>query len=114
MRKFHPVYNDDAKPSRKRSIVPIVVVTILLMLLSPLVYEGGLICLSKWQTILGTYTVPNTPILNSLAEWWRTTDQEFRPRASQTLIRGNWNPGMAVPIAIFWATAAGFILRRTR
>jgi hypothetical protein len=87
----------------------------LVLLVSPLVYEGGQVVLAKWQTMAGNYRVPETPILDALGEWSRTGNQEVKLRYSRLLNRGAWKPTTAVPIAIIWATLMAVVfLRRVR
>jgi hypothetical protein len=113
MRKFHTSYNEDIPKKRKRSIIPALLLVGLLTLAAPVLYEGGLILVARWQTLLGTEMVPATPILDAIADRWRNADYQVRFQATHTFIRGNWQPGMAVPVTIVWAVVAAMILRRT-
>ena len=114
MRKFHAASDDGTPKTRKRLIVPALVAAVLLTMVSPVIYEGGLILVAKWQILLGTDSVPATPILDALADRWRSADYNVRSQASHTFIHGNWQPGMAVPVTIVWAVVAALILRRTQ
>ena len=102
-------------PTTRRSRLPAIFAGVLLLLFAPLVYEGGLILLARWQTMSGTYSEPKTPILSALGDWSQTANLEGRSRVNRLMNSGPWKASLAVPIAVTWAVGiAVLFLRKVR
>ncbi len=111
MRKFQDVLDDpNMRPRRSRG--PMVVLTLLVLLISPLVYEGGSIGLARWQNMYGTYREPRTPILDAISSWSAASHSEVRLQFTRSFLNGHWSPSLAIPMAVTWAGLAAFFLRR--
>jgi hypothetical protein len=99
------------RPPRK-SRTPMVILLCLVLLASPVVYEGGLICYSNWQSMLGGHSSVQTPVLDSLSGIWREGRLQTTRRLQPTLTSGAWNPSMAIPITLVMAGLGALLLRR--
>ena len=111
MRKFH----GEAESSiarQKTSNVPMLIFMVLVMLISPFIYESGSIVLAQWQSLYGTHWEPKTPFIDAVTDYARDFKQEIRHRTNRTMLAGNWNPSLAIPLAVSWAALGAFFLRR--
>lgn len=115
MRKYYTIPADPSTSLPRRSRVPALLLLIVLAALSPWLYEEGMVVHSQWRTLMGTYTVARTPRLDSLREWYRSSDQSMRSGLSSLFHGGEWNPALTVPIGIAWAgVMAAVFLRKVR
>lgn len=87
---------------------------LLLLLLSPILYEVGMLYYAKWNTVMGTYTVARTPILDAILKAIDASRQFTRQRTTLTFLRGNWKSVYAIPFALAWALIASLVLRKAR
>lgn len=114
MRKYHADLNDNTM-RRKRSWVPRAIVLILVLLIAPLVYEGGQIVVSRWMSMAGAHREPQTPVLNAITVWSQATDAEVQRYSHHYFSSGSWKPSTAIPLAIAWAVVMSLVfLRRTQ
>jgi hypothetical protein len=96
----------------KKSRVPMVILLCLVLLASPLLYEGGLICYGSWQSMLGGHLSVQTPVLDSISGIWREGKFQTTRRLQPMMNGGRWNPSMAVPLALAIAGISALLLRR--
>jgi hypothetical protein len=89
-----------------------VILMCLMLLASPLIYEGGLILYSNWQSMLGGHVAVKTPVLDSISDVWREGRFHATRRLQPVMSGGRWNPSMAVPLALAIAGVSAFLLRR--
>ena len=114
MRKYHTVLSDD-KPRPARSRSPAYIAFGLLLLVSPVLYEGGVILLARWQSMTGSYWEPKTPILSALSEHSAVAKLEFMNYALRIFNSGPWRASTAVPFALVWAVMMAVVfLRKVR
>ena len=114
MGKYDSVLHDQIDPPG-RSRAPKAILFGLLLLVSPLLYEWGLIIWAQWRTMTGDYTVAKTPLLDAIQEWTRSANQEMTLHYSGIFDSGAWKPALAVPIVITWAVVmAAAFLRKVR
>ena len=111
MRKNQGVLDHEVRHSR-RSRVPMVILFLLVLIVSPLAYECGSLVFARWQSIYGTYWAPRTPLLSAIAEWSAFSNFETRRQFSSRFLNGHWSPNLAIPLAVTWAGLAAFFLRR--
>jgi hypothetical protein len=114
MSKYQTVMHETIRrPVRTRA--PLILAIGLLVLLSPLLYEGGLVMTSRWQSMMGTYWVPKTPVLDAITDWSRDAKAESQFQYSRLWGSGTWKPSTTVPIAITWAVLMACVfLRKVR
>ena len=111
MRKFQNV-TASSLPRPRKSRAGMVVLFLLVMMIAPFAYEGGSIIVARWQSMYGTHWEPKTPVLNAVSEYSREIKQEIGRRTNRSLLAGNWNPSLAIPLAVSWAALGAFFLRR--
>jgi hypothetical protein len=113
MRKNQSPLHDVPPQTTRRRGWPILLA--LGMVFSPLMYEGGLILTSNWQSMTGTYWEPRTPILDALRGYNATATREVMTLYTRHLQNGAMNPSVAVAMGIGWAfVMAAVFLRRVR
>ena len=76
---------------------------------SPYAYECGLSVAAQWRTLMGTYTVVETPRLDQLREFSQTASAALRAQTRPFLGGSRWQAQTAVPLALGWAAAMGFV-----
>jgi hypothetical protein len=115
MSKYSHVLTDKAGSNGRRSarngfFKLLIFVT---LLVSPLLYEGGRVCVARWRSMLGTHSEVDTPIWNHVVSAYRSGADEWQYRVGRRIAPGQWSAGMAVPAVIFVAVASTFFLRNT-
>jgi hypothetical protein len=111
MRKFSCLEVDE-QPRRRPSRLPVVALVLLLLLLSPILYESSAICIAAWKTALGTYTPVETPVLDSIKESWRTGRLEASSWVRPVFHSYPWKASVVVPFAFVWTMIAAIPLRK--
>ena len=111
MRNYEAIKHEE-RTLRRHSQAPRVMLIGLILVLSPLLYEGGLILVSNWQSMTGVYWEPHTPIVDWLVDVSRDVNQYVRSRLSRTLTSGSLTPTTAVPIAVGWAALMAVLFLR--
>ena len=76
-----------------------VMLFVMIMMISPFVYEGGSIVFGQWQSMYGTHWEAKTPVLDATRELYRNLNRDLSRRTSHTFLAGNWDPSLAVPLA---------------
>ena len=110
--KFQSAMRENAKMPRTRSRAPMIVAFTLTLIVSPVLYEWGLICYGNWQSMVGSHYEPHTPVLNYLVDSYQTTKLASQRRLQPMLHLGRWNPAMAVPLAVGFAAFGALMLRK--
>lgn len=112
MRKFACVDVDDPMPRRRPSRLPALALVLLLLVLSPVLYESSAICVASWKTALGTYTPVETPVLDAIKESWRTGRLEAISWLYPVFHSYPWKASVVVPFAFLWTMIAAIPLRK--
>ena len=89
-----------------------VILFVMIMMVSPFIYEGGSIVFAQWHSMYGSHWDAKTPILDATRQLYRDLNRDLTRRTNYTLLAGNWNPSLAIPLAVFWAGVGVFFLRR--
>ena len=95
-----------------KSRAPKVILGCLILLISPLVYEGGLVCYGNWQSMMGAHYAARTPVLDTIGEVWRDVRSETGRRVQPIMVSGRWSPTMAIPLALAIAGFGTVLLRK--
>jgi uncharacterized membrane protein len=95
-----------------RSRAPKIILVCLILLVSPLAYEGGLICYGNWRSMMGAHYSARTPVLDAISEVWRDVRSETSRRMQPMMFAGRWSPAMAVPLALAIAGLGTVLLRK--
>jgi hypothetical protein len=112
MAKYNAVLREQIQPVRRPSRAPRFIFFVLLVILSPVAYECGLLCYARWKLILGSYFEPRTPVLDYLSEYWRVFNVGLDGYSRLAFNAGPWKPGIAVPGFIFCSVVGTLFLRK--
>jgi hypothetical protein len=82
------------------------------LLVSPLIYEGGLICYGNWRSMTGAHVSIRTPVLDTLGEAYRESRFQLGRQVQPKLHTGHWTPATAVPLALVIAGIGVVLLRK--
>jgi hypothetical protein len=111
MRKLPTVEIDNRPRFRKRRLFLIFVV-VPLAILSPVIYEGSLLCIAGWQGLFGTHPRVETPILDSLTEGYRVANYDVKRWSRGFFNNTPWKSSYVIPFAIFWTGVLAMLLRK--
>ncbi len=84
----------------------------LLLILSPLFYEAGLLCFASWKGLFGAYPHVQTPILDFLSGGYETARFDIRQMFSSLFRQGAWKSSHVITFAICWTGALAMLLRK--
>src|SRR5262245_6349273 len=89
------------------------VLTVLLGLaLAPLVYEGALLCASRWQAMYGAAGEVDTPVIDAIDLVLDEFSASARTTANAAFRNLPWKPALVIPLACAWAAFGAMLLRR--
>ena len=111
MRKYSCLGVDEGR-GRKGSKLPALVLLVVLLVLSPVLYEAAAICIASWKTALGSYTVVETPVLSAIRESWRTGRIEAASWLYPLTHSYPWKASVVVPFFLLWTMIAAIPLKR--
>lgn len=110
MGKVQTITLDHAGPPRvghRRLILTIA----LGLALAPLVYEGSLVCASRWRAMAGENVQVATPILDAIGFQVDEARNWMRRQADVWIRDPPWRPSTTIAVALGWAVGAAFLLR---
>jgi hypothetical protein len=110
MRKFSALDALDA-PQRRKSKAPLVYLLVLVLVVTPPLFEFGKVGLAR-AGLFGLTTPVATPLLDYLSSGWETGQSDVRDWIRPMMINRRWSPGLVIPIAFFWTAVAAMMLRR--
>ena len=84
----------------------------MLLVVSPIVYEAGLIVVSNWQAMTGVYWEPHTPALDALREGVESVSRSVVARSMHHAQSGRMSPSVAIPLGIGWSVALMLVFLR--
>lgn len=115
MRKNNVGVLELPRVQKLRSQSPKLIVLAFAVVLSPFLYESGLLIFARWKSVVGPYSVPRTPLIDTLELWSRDAGYGAGVYFRRVLDSGPWSPAYAVPFGIAWALAMAIIfLKRVR
>jgi hypothetical protein len=88
------------------------VLLFVILAVSPLAYEGGLIVYGNWQAMVGTYVEVRTPMLDRVAVAWQSLRDEVKYQAPSFLRGGRLPPLVIVGTVAGLAIFGSLFLRR--
>ena len=112
MAKYTTVLGDNIQTPRRRSRAGWMILLLALVAASPLLYEGGLIVVGKWQAMLGTYIDIKTPLLDCIADTLQSARDEIRHQAPSILRFKGLPPLAVVAVIAGLAIFGSMFLRR--
>lgn len=112
MRKYSTFDENECDQPRRSSLIAKLVLLMMVMLISPLLYECGNLSYSRWQGVVGRSQRVQTPILDAIAIHSNEFGQQFSGLGKSTFRKVEWKPSTIVPIAFGFAAVAGWFLRR--
>ncbi len=111
MRKNNPGIMDDSRKPRRRRVSAVLTI-VLGLLVSPLVYEGTLLCVVQWKMMYGPVETAKTPVLDYLAESYNQGSKDLGEILTPVFRTVPWKPAVVIPFAIAWTGLAALMLRR--
>lgn len=84
----------------------------LILILSPIVYEAGLLCYASWQSLFGVYPHIQTPILDILSGGYQTASFDLKQMFSGIFRQSPWKSSYVITFAIFWTGVLAMLLRK--
>lgn len=87
-------------------------VIFLLLILSPLFYEVGLLCFASWQGLFGAYSHVQTPILDFLSGGYETARFDIKQMLAGLFRQGGWKSSHVITFAICWTGVLAMLLRK--
>ena len=112
MAKYMSVIGLEGRDPRRRSTRWVIVLG-LVLITSPLWYEGGRVVLANWYGVMGTPYEVDTPTYSRLASAWASTKDAVQHQVSNQMSYGHWTPAMAVPIVFAFALFGSIFLKRS-
>lgn len=113
MAKYGTVFQDRPADARQRMPVGRMLILVILLAVSPILYEEGMVLNSRWRGMLGySYQTPETPCINKIRETWRELSTDLGRQTTSAMHFGGWSPITAVPAAIVLAGIGGLFLRK--
>jgi hypothetical protein len=112
MRKYQSVLEDPFPGPGRRAIAPRLVLLAVLLLLSPVLYEAGLVVVANWQSMTGVSRTPKTPTLDAIRERCDAANREAWRFYAFHIQNGRMSPGVAVPLGVGWAAAMAMVFLR--
>ena len=112
MRKFDAFGSPVRQPRTKAIFTARLILVMLLLLVSPVVYEFGNITYSRWESAIGRSRRVETPIIDAIARNAHEFRGQFGQMGTSAFRIINWRPGTIVPMAFGFAALAGWFLKR--
>ena len=103
--EFH---DETGPPSRARFYV----IGVLLLIAAPLVFEGGLLCLSSWKQYAGINQTAETPILTAITDQAGTLTEAIHNGLMPWINTASANSAVVLPAAAVVMTISMLMLRR--
>jgi hypothetical protein len=97
---------DDASPPRRSR--PLLTLFLVALPFSPLIYEGGLICTSKWVAFFGGWIVVRTPVLDAVSALVRSGATAVESSFHQV----PWRPDAVAIVGLVCFLICGHLLRK--
>ena len=82
------------------------------LILSPVMYEAGLLCFASWKGLFGAYPHVQTPVLDVLSGGYETASFDFKQMFSAVFRQSAWKASYVIPFAIFWTGVLAMLLRK--
>jgi hypothetical protein len=111
--KYGTVLHDREPGARQRMPAGRMLILVILLAVSPILYEEGSVLNSRWRAMLGySYQTPETPCINKIREAWRELSTDIGRQTTSAMHFGGWSPITAVPAAVVLAGLGGLLLRK--
>jgi len=111
MRKL-PTISLDNRPRTRRVRVASFLLIALLIVLSPVIYESGLVVAARWQGLFGSYPNIRTPILDAITDNYQMATFDIKQWTRSIFHRTPWKSSYVIPIAIIFTGALATLMRR--
>jgi hypothetical protein len=111
MRKIPDLILDDHQPRPRRWRYSSALTIVLGILLSPMVYEVGLLSVARWRGMCGTVPGVHTPVIDALGKAVASVRDEVQTAAVPVLRGFSWKPSVVFPCAVIVTGIAVLLLR---
>jgi hypothetical protein len=112
MRKIPDLILDDHQPRPRRWRYSSALTIVLGLLLSPVVYEVGLLSAARWRGMSGTVPEVHTPVIDALGKVVASVRDEVQTTADPVLRDFSWKPSVVIPCAVVSTGIASLLLRK--
>ena len=112
MRKFQTLDADERLANKKASSAARMILLVMVVLISPLVYEVGNVAYGRWQSVTLRSHRIETPIMDAIARYGSEFRGEFGGMGTSVFRKIEWKPTTIVPLAFGFAAIAAWFLRR--
>ena len=101
---------------RRRRISPARLWTVIALglILTPLVYDGTRVCLTRWQALFGPSVSCETPALDAVITTFDAVYSAARDQTSAPFRNVPWSPPHVLGIGAVWTICGYMILMRGR
>lgn len=105
--------NDElpARPLRRARAFLMVAIGVLL---TPLIYDGTMVLLARWQSLFGPTPAVETPFLDALAAFVADTYRSFDQGTTRTFRNVPWSPSAVLGLGFAWVVVGCRLLMRGR
>ncbi len=110
MRKLASISVDD-RP-RRRGPRAGALLALLLLALSPVIYEAVLLVVAQWKGLFGVGMRVETPVLHRLESMLTLGRQELSLQTHGFFHQGTWSTSFVVLFALFWTGVLALMLRK--
>jgi hypothetical protein len=102
----------DDWPRRRRSWTSIALAVLIVPLISPVLYESTVVCVSRWKALCGVPMTVETPVLDAIVSEWETVRLELHWVSRRYFHDMSWKPSYVIPIALSWTGVLALALRK--
>lgn len=102
-------FRDETGPPRRAKYF---VIGVILLIVAPLAFEGGLLCLSSWKQYAGINQTAETPILNTIADHGASFAEAIRNELMPWISTATANSAVVLPAAAVITMISMLMLRR--
>ena len=102
----------DDRPRRRRSWTSIALAVLIVLLISPVLYESTVVCVSRWKTLCGVPMTVETPVLDAIASEWETVRLELHWVSRHYFHDMSWKPSYVIPFALTSSGVLALALRK--
>jgi hypothetical protein len=107
--KLARIQIDNAPPRRRWS--PALILLMVALVLSPVLYELGVVCAARWQSLFGPLHYVETPVLDALGAAVLEARLDVESRVRPVFGRLPWKSSTAITLFGAWTALVALLLR---
>jgi hypothetical protein len=106
------ILTETIEPAKPRSLARPITLAALGLILVPLVWEEGQLCVARWCEAFDKDFKPSTPILDFLGRAFAEGQDKVWDSASPMLAVMSWRPDFVFPFLLLIIVIAAWLLKR--